>query len=65
MLIDDEMRALILKNVDSGTIKNKAREKGMISLRDDGAEKVLAGITSAEEVSRVTQEDSMSLEAFG
>lgn len=65
MLIDDEVRALILKNVDSSTIKNKAREHGMISLRDDGADKVMQGITTAEEVSRVTQEDSMSLEAFG
>jgi general secretion pathway protein E len=65
MLIDDEVRALILKNVDSSTIKNKAREHGMVSLRDDGADKVVQGITTAEEVSRVTQEDSMSLEAFG
>jgi hypothetical protein len=37
----------------------------VITLRDDGAEKVRQGITTAEEVSRVTQEDSMSLEAFG
>jgi general secretion pathway protein E len=65
MLIDDEIRALILKNTDSGTIKHKARERGMITLRDDGADKVQQGITTAEEVSRVTQEDSMSLEAFG
>ena len=65
MLIDDEIRQLILKNVDSSTIKHNAREHGMLSLRDDGAEKVMQGITTAEEVSRVTQEDSMSLEAFG
>lgn len=65
MLIDDEVRKLILMNVDSGTLKAKAREKGMITLLEDGAEKVLAGITTCEEISRVTQEDSMSLEAFG
>ena len=65
MLIDDEIRALILKSTDSGTIKHKARERGMITLRDDGADKVKRGITTAEEVSRVTQEDSMSLDAFG
>jgi general secretion pathway protein E len=64
MLIDDEVRKLILQNVDSGTLKNKAREKGMITLLDDGADKVLNGITTCEEISRVTQEDSMSLEAF-
>jgi general secretion pathway protein E len=65
MLIDEDIRRLILQNVDSGTIKAKAREKGMITLLEDGAEKVLAGITTCEEVSRVTQDDSMSLEAFG
>jgi general secretion pathway protein E len=65
MVIDDEIRKLILKNVDSGSLKNKAREKGMITLLEDGAEKVLAGVTTCEEISRVTQEDSMSLEAFG
>ncbi len=65
MLINDEIRQLILKNVDSSTIKQKAREHGMLSLREDGADKVIQGVTAAEEVSRVTQEDSMSLEAFG
>jgi len=65
MLIDEEIRRLILQNVDSGTIKSKAREKGMITLLEDGADKVLNGITTCEEVSRVTQDDSMSLEAFG
>ncbi len=64
MLIDDEIRQLILKNVDASTIKNVARKKGLKSLREDGAEKVLAGITTTAEVTRVTQEDSMSLEAF-
>jgi general secretion pathway protein E len=65
MLIDDDIRQLILKNVDSSTVKHHAREKGMRTLREDGADKVLAGVTTCEEVSRVTQEDSMSLEAFG
>ena len=64
MLIDDEIRKLILKNVDSGSLKQKAREKGMRTLLEDGADKVLAGVTTCEEISRVTQEDSMSLEAF-
>lgn len=64
MLIDDEVRKLILKNVDSGTLKAKAREKGMRTLLEDGADKVIAGITTCEEVSRVTQEDSMSMESF-
>jgi general secretion pathway protein E len=64
MLIDDEIRQLILKNVDASTIKNTAREKGLVPLREDGAEKVIAGVTTSAEVTRVTQEDAISLEAF-
>jgi len=58
MLIDDEIRQLILKNVDSGTIKKSAvGSKGMRTLMDDGAQKVLRGVTSIAEVLSVTQED--------
>lgn len=64
MLVDDDIRRLILQNTDAATVKNMARQKGLRTLREDGADKVLAGITTASEVARVTQEDSMSLEAF-
>jgi general secretion pathway protein E len=58
MLVDDEIRQLILKNVDSGTIKKAAvTSKGMLTLMDDGALKVLSGVTSVAEVLSVTQED--------
>ena len=57
MLMDDEIRQLILKNVDSGTIKKSAVSKGMRTLMDDGAKKVLKGLTSIAEVLSVTQED--------
>jgi general secretion pathway protein E len=57
MLMDDEVRQLILKNVDSGTIKKQAVGKGMLTLMDDGARKVLKGVTSIAEVLSVTQED--------
>jgi general secretion pathway protein E len=58
MLIDDDIRQLILKNVDSGTIKKQAvSSKGMRDLMDDGALKVLKGVTSIAEVLSVTQED--------
>ncbi|MEW5848383.1 MAG: type II secretion system ATPase GspE [Myxococcota bacterium] len=59
MLIDDDIRQLILKNVDSGTIKRKAMEKGMTTLREDGARKVLEGLTTIQEVAVVTQEDAV------
>ena len=57
LLINDDVRSLILQNVNSQLIKNKATEIGMTTLRADGAKKVLEGITSIEEVARVTQED--------
>jgi general secretion pathway protein E len=58
MLPTDEVRQLILQNVDSNSIKKKAMTQGMRTLREDGARKVLAGITSSAEVLRVTGEDS-------
>jgi len=57
MMLDDDIRQLVLKNVDSGTIKKTASQKGMKSLMDDGAAKVLRGVTSVAEVLSVTQED--------
>lgn len=62
MVVDDDLRQLILKNVDSGTLKTKARSHGMITLREDGADKVKRGITTIEEVTRVTRDDAMSID---
>lgn len=61
LLVNDEIRGLIQQNVNSQIIKNKAIEGGMITLRKYGATKVIAGLTSIEEVSRVTQEDIVEL----
>src|SRR6185369_9361056 len=58
MGLDDEIRELILKKVDAGTIKRSAMKHGMRTLREDGAKKVLAGLTTIEEVLSVTQEDN-------
>jgi len=57
MLIDHEMRGVLLKNPDSTTIREYAVAKGMNTLRDDGIKKVIAGITNLEEVMRVTRID--------
>jgi general secretion pathway protein E len=56
MLLDDSVKNLILKTSDANAIKRMAMEQGMVSLRQDGAQKVLAGITTIEEVFRVTQQ---------
>ncbi len=57
LLVDDDIRQLTLKNVDSSTIKRTGVQKGMLTLLDDGARKVLAGETTLAEVLSVTQED--------
>jgi general secretion pathway protein E len=57
LLIDEAVGPLILRKADSGAIKRLAWEQGMDTLRDDGARKVLAGMTTVEEVLAATQED--------
>jgi general secretion pathway protein E len=58
LMIDDRIRQLAIKNADAGTIKRAAVEAGMRTLREDGAQKVLAGMTSAAEVMMITTGDS-------
>ena len=57
LMVDDDIRQLTLKNVDSTSIKRSGVHKGMRTLLDDGARKVLAGETTLAEVLSVTQED--------
>ena len=57
MLMDDAIAPLVLKRADAQTIKRAAMEQGMDSLRDDGARKVINGLTSMEEVLVATQEE--------
>jgi general secretion pathway protein E len=57
LIVDDDVRALIMKNSDAATIRRDATSRGMPTLREDGTRKVLEGLTTIEEVMRVTQED--------
>jgi general secretion pathway protein E len=59
MVVDDTIRDLVSQNVDSKRIKRAAIERGMHTLRSDGARKVLEGITSIEEVLRATEEEGV------
>ena len=54
--IDDAMRHLIVKTADATVLKAEAVRSGMRTLKQDGWSKVLAGLTSPDEVLRVTQE---------
>lgn len=57
-VIDDEARKLIYDRVPSSVLRVRAREMGMRTLREDGARKVLAGITTADEVIKATTGDA-------
>ncbi|HPS93417.1 MAG TPA: ATPase, T2SS/T4P/T4SS family, partial [Deltaproteobacteria bacterium] len=55
LIMSDAIKSTILKTSDSNNIKRVALEEGLHSLREDGARKVEDGITTIEEVLRVTQ----------
>ncbi len=57
MPVDDEVRQLVLKNVDASTIKKSATSRGMLTLLEDGARKIALGETTLAEVLSITQED--------
>ena len=55
--VDDEVRNMINDDLSSPELRKRARELGMRTMREDGIRKVLGGMTSAEEVIRVTMSD--------
>ena len=57
LVIDDSIRELILKKTTAQEICDKGREKGMRTLREDGWDKVIKGVTTVEEILRVTLSD--------
>jgi general secretion pathway protein E/type IV pilus assembly protein PilB len=56
-VIDDEVRHLINKRTPTFVLRQRARELGMRTLREDGVRKVLAGLTSADEIISITVGD--------
>ncbi len=57
MIFDDDIRRLIGGKADSTAIKQAAVAKGMVTLKQEGAERVLQGHTTLEEVMRITQQE--------
>jgi len=53
IVLDEEIRALIISKASSNVIKDVALKKGMKTLKDSGLEKAMQGITTIEEVLRV------------
>jgi len=57
-VVDDEVRKLIYEKVSSSVLRQRAREMGMRTLREDGVRKILAGMTTPDEVIRATVGDA-------
>jgi general secretion pathway protein E len=57
MVVNEEIRSLIMQRKDAGAIKKQALQDGMKTFRDHGVQKVLQGITTIEEVLSNTQID--------
>jgi len=57
LVITDRIRELIFQKESSNVIREKARLEGMKTLREDGTKKILLGITTIEEIIRITQSD--------
>jgi type II secretory ATPase GspE/PulE/Tfp pilus assembly ATPase PilB-like protein len=57
LVMNEKLRPLIIERTSSTTLKQAACANGMRTLRDDGWAKVKLGMTTVEEVARVTQED--------
>jgi general secretion pathway protein E len=56
LMVDEAVRTLALQKADAGSIRNAAIKNGMVTLRMDGARKVVQGMTTPEEVMMVTAE---------
>ncbi len=57
MIMEDDIRTLVMQNADSASIRRQCQGKGMKLLRQDGAERVFAGETTVEELLRVVTRD--------
>jgi general secretion pathway protein E len=56
LVMDDEIRQLVLRHAEANELQRAAAERGMRSMYDDGMQKVLAGLTTFEEVLKVTRD---------
>ena len=62
IFMTEELRDLALKQVSSSELRKLAVKLGMRSLREDGWQKVAAGMTTVDEILRLTQEDVFDFE---
>jgi len=59
VVLNDAVRDLVLKHASAGAVKRACVEAGLRSLREDGWDRVRAGVTTPEEVIRITKADKL------
>ena len=57
LVMNDELRTLLMSHADAGTLEQAARRGGLRTLYEDGLRQALAGVTTLEEVLRVTRSE--------
>jgi len=60
--IDDRVLGLLGGSIDEEGLRKAGKEQGMITMKQDGVLKVLMGITTLEEIERVTEEESLEID---
>ncbi|NMX81469.1 Flp pilus assembly complex ATPase component TadA [Pseudomonas sp. WS 5503] len=59
LVMNDELRGLLMGHADAASLEHAARRSGLRTLYEDGLRQALAGVTSLEEVLRVTRGDDV------
>jgi len=57
LVMNDELRGLLMRHADAATLEQAARRAGLRTLHEEGLRQAVAGVTSLEEVLRVTRGD--------
>jgi type II secretion system protein E len=65
MMVTDDVRSLIVENASARDLRRVANTHGMTSLRDDGFRHLAEGVTTIEEVLRVTKDDAFDQSGVG
>ena len=60
MIVTENIRSLILEGGSAHKVRNLAMEQSMKSLRDDGCRYLLQGLTTVEEILRITKDERLS-----
>ena len=55
LVMDDSLRDMVTRNPDVNQLRKLCRERGLVTLREDGFRKVISGLTTVDEIIRVTE----------